>query len=107
MGSKLEDVARHEQTTMATERTFVPTDQIRQLTDYIQRTVIRRPGVEIGDDTPLVSSGLIDSFALIEIFLELEKVTNLKIPAARVRAGDMDTVRLMFAMAEKMGKPRQ
>ncbi len=69
--------------------------------------MIRRPGVEICDDTPLVSSGLIDSFALIEIFLELEKITNLKIPAAKVRAQDMDTVRLMFAMAGKMGKPKQ
>lgn len=91
---------------MATEHTLTPTDQVRQLTDYIQQSVIRRPGVEISDDTPLVSSGLIDSFALIEIFLELEKVTNLKIPAAKVRAQDMETVRLMFAMAEKMGKPK-
>jgi len=44
--------------------------------------VIRLPGVQISDDTPLVSSGLIDSFALLEIFLELEKVTYLKLPAA-------------------------
>lgn len=95
------------QPTMETERTSVPADQVKHLMDYIQRTVIRRPGVEIADDTPLVTSGLIDSFALIEIFLELEKVTNLKIPAAKVRAQDMDTVRQMFAMAGKMGKPRQ
>ena len=91
---------------MATERTLDLTDQVRQLTDYIQTQVIRRLGVEIAHDTPLVSSGLIDSFALIEIFLELEKITNLKIPAAKVRAQDMDTVRLMFAMSEKMGKPK-
>ncbi len=78
-----------------------------QLIDHIQREVVRRPGVEIKDDTPLVSSGLIDSFALIQIFLQLEKITNRKIPAAKVRAKDMDTVRLMFAMAEKMGTPRR
>lgn len=91
---------------MATE-SLVPIDAVKQLVNYIEREVIRRPGVEISDDTPLVSSGLIDSFALIQIFLELEKVTNRKIPAAKVRAQDMDTVRLMFAMAEKMGKPKQ
>ena len=90
---------------MATAPT-VPIDPSKQLIDYIQRKVIRRPGVEINDDTPLVSSGLIDSFALIEIFLELEKVTRLKIPAAKVRAQDMDTVRLMLTMAERMGKPK-
>ena len=91
---------------MATAPT-VPIDPSKQLIDYIQRKVIRRPGVEINDDTPLVSSGLIDSFALIEIFLELQKVTGLKIPAAKVRAQDMDTVRLMLTMAERMGKPKQ
>lgn len=84
-----------------------PNGQMLQLIDHIQREVVRRPGVEIRDDTPLVSSGLIDSFALIQIFLELEKITNRKIPAAKVRAKDMDTVRLMFAMAEKMGTPRR
>ncbi len=84
-----------------------PNGQMLQLIDHIQREVVRRPGVEIKDDTPLVSSGLIDSFALIQIFLQLEKITNRKIPAAKVRAKDMDTVRLMFAMAEKMGTPRR
>ena len=91
---------------MATAPT-VPIDPSKQLIDYIQRKVIRRAGVEIDDDTPLVSSGLIDSFALIEIFLELQKVTGMKIPAAKVRAQDMDTVRLMLTMAERMGKPKQ
>ena len=86
---------------------LAPISPTMVLIDYIQRKVIRRPGVDIDDDTPLVSSGLIDSFALIEIFLELQKVTGMKIPAAKVRAQDMDTVRLMLTMAERMGKPKQ
>jgi len=53
----------------------------------------------------LVSSGLVDSFAMIEIFMELQRVAGRKIPASKVQAKDMDTVRLMFAMAEKFGKP--
>jgi acyl carrier protein len=81
-------------------------DQFNQLTDYIARVVIRRSGVEINEDTPLITSGLIDSIALIEIFLQLEQITNRKIPASKVRTQDMDTVRLMFEMAEKLGKPR-
>jgi acyl carrier protein len=82
------------------------TESVAQLTSFILEKVVRRPGVEIAQDTPLVSSGLIDSFALIEIFLQLEKITNRKIPAAKVRAQDMDTVRQMFLLAEKMGKPK-
>jgi hypothetical protein len=42
---------------------------------------------------------------MIEIFLELQRVVARKVPASKVQAKDMDTVRSMFAMAEKFGKP--
>ena len=80
-------------------------EPMKQLTAYIVDKVIKRKGVEINEDTPLVSSGLVDSFAMIEIFMELQRVAGRKIPASKVQAKDMDTVRLMFAMAEKFGKP--
>lgn len=82
-------------------------DQMKQLADYIVEKVIKRKGVEVNQDTPLVSSGLIDSFALVDIFLELQKVARCKIPASKVQAKDMDTIRRMFATAEKFGKPVQ
>lgn len=78
----------------------------REMADYIQNRFIRRPGVQVLPDTPLLSSGLIDSFALIEIFLKVEHVTGRKIPASKVQAKDMDTVQLMLATAERIGKPR-
>jgi acyl carrier protein len=78
-----------------------------EMATYIQSQFVRRPGVQVSPDTPLVSSGLIDSFALIEIFLKLENVTGRKIPASKVQAKDMDTVQLMLATAERIGKPRQ
>ena len=77
-----------------------------EMADYIQNRFIRRPGVQVLPDTPLLSSGLIDSFALIEIFLKVEHVTGRKIPASKVQAKDMDTVQLMLATAERIGKPR-
>ena len=80
-------------------------DQMKQLISYILDKVIKRKGVEINEDTPLISSGLIDSFALVEIFVELQAVSRRKIPASKVQTKDMDTVRLMFATAEKFGKP--
>jgi len=92
---------------MAAEPISVSIDQVRELTDYVGREVIHRPGITIDENTPLVSSGLIDSFALIQVFLQLEKITNCKIPASKVRAKEMDTIRLMFAMAQRMGTPRQ
>jgi len=74
---------------------------------YVLREVIGRPGVEIKIDTPLVSSGLIDSLALVNILLELESVTRLRIPASKVQPKDMDTVALMLATAQRLGKPRK
>ncbi len=85
----------------------IHTDGIKQMTDYILKEIVRRPGVEVTPDTPLVSSGLIDSFALVEIFVKLEKLTNRRIPAAKIQPKDMDTISSMFATAERLGKPRQ
>jgi acyl carrier protein len=79
-------------------------EMMKELTGYIAEKVIKGKSV-ITADTPLVSSGLIDSFALIEIFLELQRIAGRKVPASKVQAKDMDTVRLMLAMAEKFGKP--
>jgi acyl carrier protein len=81
-------------------------DMAVEMAAYIQSKFVRRPGIHVLPDTPLVSSGLIDSFALIEIFLKLEQMTNRKIPASKVQAKDMDTVQLMLATANRMGKPR-
>ena len=79
----------------------------KQIIDYIVHELIRRPNVNIDEDTPLVSSGLIDSLALVDILLKLEEVTNRRIPAGKVQAKDMDTVRLMFATAARVGKARK
>ena len=75
----------------------------------IERIVklIRKPNVAINEDTPLVSSGLIDSMALVDLLHELEDLTHLRIPAGKVQAKDMDTVTKMFATAQRVGKPRK
>lgn len=76
---------------------------MQELMNFINQKV--RGKVQITEDTPLVSSGLIDSFSLIEIFLELQKIARLKVPPSKVQANDLDTVRMMLATAEKFGKP--
>jgi acyl carrier protein len=90
---------------MGVEQLADTSEQMKQLTTYIAEKVMKGKGAAINEDTALVSSGLIDSFALIEIFLERQKVAGRKVPASKVQAKDMDTVRSMFAMVEKFGKP--
>jgi acyl carrier protein len=82
-------------------------EQAQQMIDYIIHEVIRRPGVQIGEDTPLVSSGLMDSLALVNVLLKLEEITQMRIPAGKVQAKDMDTVNLMFATAQRVGRRRK
>ena len=82
-------------------------EQTQQMIDYIKSDVIRRPEIQIDENTPLVSSGLIDSLALVDILMKLEDVTNTRISAGKVQPKDMDTVGLMFATAAKVGKPRK
>ena len=89
---------------MGVEQVSGSSEMMKELIGYIAEKVIKGKS-EINEDTPLVSSGLIDSFALIEIFLELQRIARRKVPASKVQTKDMDTVRLMFATAEKFGKP--
>lgn len=69
--------------------------------------LIRKPGLAVDENTRLVSSGLIDSMALVDLLLKLEDLTHLRIPPGKVQPKDMDTVALMFATAARVGKPRK
>jgi len=72
----------------------------RQLIDFITRMLLKQPGVEIGEDTPLVSSALVDSFALVDLLLKLEEVTGKQIGPGRVTPDDFETVRGMLRVAD-------
>ena len=69
--------------------------------------LIRKPGLSIDENTPLVSSGLIDSMALVDLLLKLEDLTHMRIPAGKVQPKDLDTVTKMFVTAQRIGKPRK
>ena len=80
--------------------------QSQAMIRYLKEKVLRNSDISLNDDTPLVSSGLVDSFALVETLFELERITNLRIPAVKVAPTDMDTVTKMFQTAQRLGKPR-
>jgi acyl carrier protein len=82
------------------------TEQAQQMIDHI-RQLIRKPGISLDENTPLVSSGMIDSMALVDLLLKLEDITHLRIPAGKVQPKDLDTVARMFATAQRVGKPRK
>ena len=81
-------------------------DEVQQMIEHIVR-LIRKPGVTLDENTPLVSSGLIDSMALVDLLLKLEDLTHMRIPAGKVQPKDLDSVAKMFATAQRVGKPRK
>jgi acyl carrier protein len=82
------------------------TSEAQQMIAHVVQ-LIRQPGMSIDENTPLVSSGLIDSMSLIDLLLKLEDLTQRRIPAGKVQPKDMDTVAKMLATAERVGKPRK
>jgi acyl carrier protein len=83
-----------------------PTDETQQMIQHIAQ-LIRKPGVTLDENTPLVSSGLIDSMSLIDLLVKLEDLTHMRIPAGKVQPKDLDTVAKMFTTAQRVGKPRK
>ena len=82
------------------------TAEEKQMAEFILRR-IRKPKLIIDENTPLVSSGLVDSMALGDLMLELEDLTHMRIPPGMVKPKDLDTVAKMFATAARVGKPQK
>jgi acyl carrier protein len=82
------------------------TPEAQQMIEQIVR-LVRKANLKLDENTPLVSSGLIDSMALVDLLQKLEDLTHMRIPPGKVQPKDLDTVALMFATAQRVGKPRK
>jgi len=82
------------------------TAEEKQMIEFILRR-IRKPSLIIDENTPLVSSGLVDSMALGDLVLTLEDLTHKHIPPGMAKPKDLDTVAKMFATAARVGKPQK
>lgn len=72
------------------------------MVDFVSRRLARqRDGIDA--DTPLISSGLIDSFAMVDVLVQLETVTARRISPGRIAPRDLETVRQMVTTAEQVG----
>ena len=48
--------------------------------------------MEINDDTPLISGGIVDSFSMVSLKLYIEKKFKIQIPDAKATTQAFDTV---------------
>jgi acyl carrier protein len=59
---------------------------------FISRTLIRDPEYPLRDDEPIITAGLIDSFALAELAVFIEREWNVYIPDADLTVDRMNTL---------------
>ncbi len=80
--------------------------------DELRRVIleyVRREYLEEGDDrevgvaTPLISSGIVDSFSMVSLKLFLERKYSLRIPDAEASPEAFDSVERIAGLVERLG----
>ena len=64
---------------------------------FITRTLIRDPSYPLGDGDSIIKAGLIDSFALAELAVFIERQWQVVIPDPELTVERMDTLDQMVA----------
>ena len=68
----------------------------------VLKDALRLDVTKIGDADPLFSSGLIDSFALLELITVLESTFNIRISAEKATIENLDSVNGINDLLESM-----
>ena len=67
-------------------------DTIPQLSSFIATKVLKQPKRQINPDEKLISSGLIDSFNLMDLALFVEDTFGVRIEDTELNADTFDTL---------------
>jgi acyl carrier protein len=79
------------------EKLFAPTEISARLKDYICTELLRRPSYRLGDDEPLITGGLIDSFCVAHLGVFIETTFGVYIPDVELTVENMDTLERIVA----------
>ncbi len=66
-----------------------------EIADYISQEILRDATRKVSFEEPLISSGLIDSFHLVDLALFVEKTFTVRIDDTELRASVFDTVQAL------------
>jgi acyl carrier protein len=68
--------------------------------DYVSTSILKQPKRKILNDEPLISSGLIDSFSLVDLALFVEDRFGVHIDDTELNAQTFDTLDQLAALIE-------
>ena len=63
-----------------------------QIAKFIATEILKQPGREISLDEPLISSGVIDSFSLMDLALFIEDTFGVRIEDTELNAESFDSL---------------
>ncbi len=72
-----------------------------KLAEYIRTQVLKRPKFELERDDPLISSGLIDSFHLVDLAVFIDEVFGVHIDDTELNMDVFDTIGQLAEMVER------
>lgn len=72
-----------------------------KLRAFITRELMRDASYPLTDDEPIITGGLIDSFALAELGVYVEREWDVYIPDADLTVAAMNTLNQMVARVEQ------
>lgn len=76
------------------------TEIIPALSKQIAEKILKQPARIIGVDEPLISSGLIDSFSLVDLALFVEDAFGVRIEDSELNASTFDSLTQLAALIE-------
>ncbi|GAB4458269.1 MAG: hypothetical protein Kow0070_11690 [Anaerolineales bacterium] len=70
------------------------------LASFLADNILKQPGRVIRPDEPLISSGLIDSFSLMDVALFVEDTFGVRLEDTELNADTFDTLTQLAALIE-------
>ena len=75
-------------------------DTAEQLSTFIATTILKQPNRSISNAEPLISTGLIDSFSLMDLALFVEDTFGVRIEDTELNADTFDNLTQLVSLIE-------
>jgi len=80
-------------------------DLVQTIITYVKKEYLDEDsGMEINENTPLISGGIVDSFSMVSLKLFLEKKFQIQIPDQKATPEAFDSVARIVALVREFTK---
>jgi acyl carrier protein len=81
----------------------------QEILDYVRNEYLDEDDeedIELDENTPLISSGIVDSFSMVSLKTFIEKKYSIKLPDEDATPEAFDTVKRIMALVTKHGEAK-